>query len=495
MSRVVVIGAGIGGLSAAIHLASRGARVLVVEAGHGPGGKAGVIIEDGVEIDTGPSVLTLPEVFSELFQAAGKEMEAEVQLRRPEPAFSYRYPDGVELLVHHDLERTFDSIEETLGKRAREELSSFLRYAEKIWSAGGPHFVFGRAPTVGSVLRLGFSNPKAVLAIDSMRTMHQAIRERVAEPHLASLLLRYATYNGSNPFSAPATLNCISWVELGLGGFGVSGGMHALVKGLVRAAWDLGVDFRYDEPVRRISTTGGRVAGVVTDRGTITADAVVANADVAHVVRELLEEEDHGLAPPHAPSMSGYTAIFAPRRSTERRAHTVLFPPSYHEEFRDIFDRDRPPEDPTVYACAQEVCHHRPGWPDREPLFVMANAPAEPENGERPAELIETLAVRVRDRLLEAGMIEADDTPIWRRSPGDLARRFPDTRGALYGAASSSPMAAFRRPRNRVDRIFGLYLASGSAHPGGGLPLAALSGRAAAHQLLEDLDLERRRPA
>lgn len=495
MSRVVVIGAGVGGLSAAIHLASRGARVSVIEASPDPGGKAGVIYRDGVEVDTGPSVLTLPEVFSELFRVAGRDMAEEVELVRTNPAFSYRYPDGFELLVHHELERTLASVKEGLGGNARDQLADFLRYAENIWEAGGPHFVFGRAPTLGSVLRLGLSNPKKVLQIDSMRGMRQAIRERVREPHLAALLLRYATYNGSNPFTAPATLNCISWVELGLGGFGVAGGVHALIRALVRAACDLGVDFRYAEPVRRILTENRRVTGVETDRSVVIADAVVANADVAHLAAALLPNAEHGLAPPSAPSMSAYTAIYAPRRQRKRRAHTVLFPEEYAEEFRDIFDRDRPPDDPTVYACAQEVCHRRAGWPDREPLFVMANAPAEPEQGTREGALLDALSRRVGARLVASGMIDPEDEAIWRRTPADLARRFPDTRGALYGAASNSALAAFRRPRNRVNGVPGLYLASGSAHPGGGLPLAALSGRAAAWALLEDLTTRARRPA
>jgi len=162
----------------------------------------------------------------------------------------------------------------------------------------------------------------------------------------------------------------------------------------------------------------------------------------------------------------------------------VLFPESYLDEFADLFDHDRPPRTPTVYVCAQERAHGRAGWREHEPLFVMANAPAEPLVGERDPAVWQALEGTMMRRLRSAGIIAADDEVVWRRTPTELARRFPGSRGALYGAASHSWNAAFKRPANVVGGTPGLYLASGSAHPGGGLPLAALSGRAAARSIL-----------
>jgi phytoene dehydrogenase-like protein len=151
-----------------------------------------------------------------------------------------------------------------------------------------------------------------------------------------------------------------------------------------------------------------------------------------------------------------------------------VFPEDYLQEFADLFDRDAPPADPTVYLCAQEACHGRAGWPDEEPVFVMANVPAGHDGD--CAELREV----VRARIARAGLAAAEDALVWERTPAGLAEAFPGSRGSLYGAASNSAFAAFRRPPNRVPGVAGLYLASGSAHPGGGMPLCARSGLAAA---------------
>ena len=501
MSDVIVVGAGIGGLCAALRLSSLGVRVRVLEAASTPGGKASTEVLDGVEVDTGPSVLTLPEVFDALLVEAGTSLRSQITLRTPDPAFRYLFPDGTRVDLHHDRGASLDSVGRALGPTARKELDGYLEYARRVWRAGAPRFVFSRAPSMGTLLRMGASGLSALRHIDAMRPMERAISARVKDPYLRWILLRYATYNGSDPRSAPATLNCIAWVELGLGGYGIHGGIFALVRALETVARARGVVFHYDTPVRRIVVRGGSVVGVQTDGGTLETSRVVANADVAAVVGDLLPTGTRsGLSrrsSPKTPSTSAYNAVVARNaRSGFLVAHHVVFPASYREEFVDLFERRRAPQDPTVYACAPRAAHGRAGWPDHEPLFFMANAPAQPEDTERgrerTPESYEDLERRMLDRAIQAGLIDPHDRVLWRRTPSDLARRFPGSRGALYGAASNDALAAFRRPPNRVAHLRGLYLASGSAHPGGGLPLCALSGRHAADEIARDLGL---RPA
>ena len=487
MADALVIGAGIGGLAAAIALGAAGKRVLVLEAADRPGGKAGVATIDGVEVDTGPSVLTLPHVFDELLALAGMRLHDEVRLSAPSPSFRYLYPDGVVLDVHPDLGRTLDGVREALDLRAASELERFLDYTERIWRAAAPAFVLGDAPSVGRLFAGGLGTLAALAHIDPLRSMRQAIRARVRSPHLRSLLLRYATYNGSDARRAPATLSCIAHVELALGGFGVEGGMHELVRALVRAVTRLGGEIRCESPVRSIELAAGRVRGVVLANGEqLRSELVVANAEASFVAEALLPPGTrHGICLDEPRSMSGYTAIVkAERREAPRVAHTVLFPDDYEAEHADIFDRERPPEEPTVYLCAEEACHRRRGWKAHEPVFVMANAPAEPRAGARDEAAWHALRERVMGRLIEAGLVASDDAIVWERTPRDLAERFPGSRGALYGAASNGRAAAFRRPPNALPAVRGLFLASGSAHPGGGMPLAALSGRAAARAAL-----------
>lgn len=480
----VVVGAGIGGLSAAITLAHAGRRVLVLEAHEAAGGKAGTCVLAGVELDTGPSVLTLPEVFEQLIRSAGLDPAHELPLRRPTPSFRYLFADGVSLDLHHELAATLESVRASLGPVAADELAGFLRYAQDIWQAAAPAFVFGPSPSVANLLRGGFGALRALFRIDPLSSMRGAIERHVRSPHLRLVLSRYATYNGSDPRCAPATLNCIAHVELALGGYGVEGGIATLVCALERAARQLGVLFRFSTPVDQLCLRGDRVTGVRAAGRTFSAANVVVNADVAHMLRDLLPEEVRPAPPaPVSASMSGYNAIYRACRQP-RAAHTVLFPADYAAEFADIFDHDRPPLDPSVYVCAQEVCHGRAGWPDHEPLFVMANAPAEPADGARADDVYAALAATVRARLAQTGLIDPHAELLWERTPRDLARRFPRSRGSIYGAASNDRGAAFRRPGNAVAGVQGLFLASGSAHPGGGLPLAAQSGRQAAAQLL-----------
>lgn len=492
MYDVIVVGAGVGGLSSAIALGARGKSVLVLESGDVAGGKAGITTLDGVEVDTGPSVLTMPDVFRPLFGAAGMRLEDEIGLLTPSPGFRYLYPDGVALDVHHHLDDTLASISAALGAKSACELADFLAYAARIWSAAAPSFVYGDAPSWKTVLGGGLGMLRQLTQIDPLSTMWGAIKRQVRSPHLRMLLARYATYNGSDVRRAPATLSCISHVELAMGGFGVRGGMYELIRALVRAAQRVGVQIHYGARVARISVRERQVTGVVLEDGTaLRATNVVANTDVSLVKDVLLEAEvAHGIRPDPMPSMSGYNALIKARK-TPRVAHTVLFPHDYLAEFADIFDRDRPPASPTVYLCAQEVCHQRPSWPGFEPLFVMANAPPEPAGGERAAAVWQDLDAAVLERLRHAGLVGDDDAVLWRRSPRDLARLFPGSRGAIYGSASNDATAAFQRPANRVAAVSGLFLASGSAHPGGGVPLAALSGMAAARALAGDTDLMR----
>ncbi|MBM4375857.1 MAG: phytoene desaturase [Deltaproteobacteria bacterium] len=483
MTSAVVVGAGIGGLSAAISLACSGVSVTVVEASERAGGKADTVELEGVAVDTGPSVLTMPDVFDELFRAAGTSLAAEVTLTRPEPAFRYVYPDGVKLDVFHELEATVESVRATLGAEAARDFSAFLAYSEVIWTTASPEFVYGPSPTLGQLVMKGPRALAAMTKIDGLSRMLGAIERRVRSSHLRWLFARYATYNGSDPRVAPATLNCIAHVELGLGGFGIKGGMHELVRALVRAAERRGVTFRLGEPVREVVFAGKRIAGVRTDSGTLEADLVVANAEAAHLYRDLAPTLRGGPSD-EPPSTSGWNAIVRSRASEARAAHTVLFPDDYLDEFRDMFDRKVAPRSPTVYLCDQARCHEVSGWSGDVPVFVMANAPALGRDDEERPEEWAALAREVLGRAQRSGLLQTDAKVLWQRTPADLARRFPRSRGSLYGAASNSSMAAFKRPSNRVRE--GLYLASGSAHPGGGLPLAALSGRAAARAALED---------
>ncbi len=483
MPDVVVIGAGFGGLSAATWLAASGRSVLVLEAGPRPGGKADVVEVDGVEVDTGPSVVTLVDEIDTVFEHAGARLRDEVELLRHERVFRYHWPDGVGLDVFFDPADTVASVRATLGDRSAAELEAFLAYARGIWDLAAPAFVYGEPPGANTVWKMRAAGLSAVRTLDPMRSMQRAIESYVTEPHLRDLLLRYATYTGSDPRRAPGTLNCIAHVELALGCWGIRGGLAALVRAFVRVLERHGGHVRTDARVARVLVEGGAIAGVELARGErVAARVVVANADVAHLVADLLPGVRHGLSTPSEPSTSGWNAIVRAPARDDRPPHEVLFPRTYAHEFRDLFDRKVAPEEPTVYLCAQARAHAREAWPGAEPVFVMANAPG---SASGPSDAWRRLGDVTLERAVSSGLL-TDAEVLWTRTPADLASRYPRTGGALYGAASNGMFSAFQRPPNRVTRVPGLYLASGSAHPGGGVPMCVLSGRAAARAILED---------
>jgi phytoene desaturase len=485
--QVVVVGAGFGGLSSALALRASGYAVTVVERHAQVGGKAAQATVNGVTFDTGPSLLTMPDVLTTVERVSGVDIWNRIQLRRLSPAFEYLWADGTRLDVHHEFESTLSSIRSVLGASAANELAEFHRYAKAIWDTSAPHFVYGDAPSVRGLVTKDLVTLLSMGKIDAQRSMLTSIQRRVSNPYLRDLLIRYATYNGSDVRCAPATLNCIAHVELGQGGYGVVGGLYSVVRALFDAAVELGVTFRLGESVTALDIQSRKVRGVILEGGQrILADAVVCNADVAHLFRRLLPDgEARANAIRRDASMSGYTFVVKAKHRSTRRPHTVLFGRPYLAEFEAIFDHGSIPEMPTLYVCDQALSHSRTGWVDGVPLFVMINTPAADHlRTSQDWSAVRDMSVR---RLAAAGVCEPDALVVWERTPGGLEQHFPDSGGSIYGQSSNSVLAAFRRPSNRVPEYDGLYLASGGAHPGGGVPLCMLSGLAAARSLDADL--------
>ena len=482
MRDVIVIGGGLGGLSAAVALAAKGYRVDVLEAADTWGGKASAVVLDGLSVDTGPSLLTLPDAVRDVLALAGPQFDAMLELRRLDPSFRYLWPDGTHVDMRHDPADAIASVRHSLGPAAGDEFARFLAYAKRIWETAETSFIRGEAPTLRSMIGLDWKSLATLRHLDGTSTMWGRVQSDVRNPYLRAILARYATYNGSDVRKAPATLHCIAHVELGLGGYGVVGGMQAIARALVAAGTHLGVTYRLGAAVDEIVQHGGHVSGVRLAGGDVLpARAVVSNADTRLLYTRLLP----GRTPPAGdPSTSGWTAIARTSLANPKRAaHTVLFPRRpYVEEFADLFDRQRVPVDPTIYVCDQAQAHGVT-WPDAAPVFAMVNAPA---LGQRNIVGEAGLPRLVRDRLADAGLIDQDARWLWERTVAGLATRFAGSDGALYGAASNSPLSAFRRPANRDPQLRGLYVASGSAHPGGGVPLVCMSGLAAARAVAVD---------
>lgn len=490
--QVVIIGAGIGGLSAALLLAARGFGVTVVEAAGGPGGKMRQVTVDGHPLDAGPTVFTMKAVFEQLFAEAGLDFAGRVPLRRLDVLARHGWPDGSRLDLHADRQASRDAIGAFAGAEAGRLYAEFAREAEAICRSLEQSFMQAERPSpFGLVRQAGIS---AMLRTQPFSTMWRALGRFFPDPRLRQLFGRYATYCGSSPFRAPATLMLIAHVEQD-GVWQIEGGMHTLARAMKAAIEELGGAFRFGERVAAIAVQNGQASGVrLADGETIPADFVVSNADREALAGGLLGLDATRSVPPLPREGRSLSAITLSGRGQfsgfPLHHHTVLFSADYPAEFAAL-DRGATPADPTLYLCALDR-HGAAAPAGEEGFLLLINAPARGDEAGAGLPEIETCHRLLSHALSRHGLTLAPGTapPVLTR-PQEFAALFPGTGGALYGMATHGAMASFQRPGSR-SRLPGLYLTGGSVHPGPGVPMVALSGRLAAEALIRDRASTRR---
>ncbi|MBS2012404.1 MAG: phytoene desaturase [Deltaproteobacteria bacterium] len=490
MPRVVVVGAGVGGLASAIDLAAAGLEVVVLERAGAPGGKARVARVGEASIDAGPTVFTMPWVFDELYEAAGASFRAELAIERSNVIARHAWRDGTTFDLFDDRERSADAIGQVFGARDARAFRTFCEDGRKLFEISEIPFLRSQRPTFASIVRdFGAAGLTAFARLDCARTMWRSLQSRFGDPRLVQLFGRYATYCGSSPFEAPATLNLIAHVEAE-GVFRCPGGTHALVLALVKLLRSLGGEVRYEEPVDHVIVERGRVAGVVARGARHEADFVVFNGDVSAVGSGLLGGGVAGATkatPRRSRSLSAVTwAMVARASGFPLVRHNVFFADDYAAEFTSILERGRVSSDPTVYVCAQDRADvpHDAG---DERLLVLVNAPANGDEAGRWSEEERERCLTASKSVMERMGLRLEPSASVTTTPAEFHRMFPGTGGALYGPRSDGMLSAFGRQSAR-SKIPGLYFAGGSAHPGPGVPMAALSGRLAAARVREDLD-------
>jgi 1-hydroxycarotenoid 3,4-desaturase len=493
---VVIVGAGVGGLAAAIDLAQAGLPVTMIERDNAPGGKLRELEVAGARIDSGATVFTMKWVFDELFASAGAKLEERIGLTRAQVLARHAWSERERLDLFADPDQTADAIGAFAGAGAVRGFQAFRQRARAVYKTLEHSFIRSPRPTpVGLMLRVGGLGE--LLRIKPFATLWRELGCFFEDPRLRQLFGRYATYCGSSPFLAPATLMLVAHVELE-GVWRVSGGMQRLPEAMARLAAEKGVQFRHGQTVAEVALERGRIAGVVLSTGErLSAGAVVLNADVSALAAGRLGVAAQGAVgtlPPQARSLSALTlSLYAPARGFPLSRHNVFFSADGAAEFCDVLQHRRLPRQPTVYLCAQDredgeaaAAGSSAGEGAPERLFCIINAPATGDREPGVEADIELCAQRGIELLNRCGLhLTATPGNCLLTSPRDFEQRFPGTGGALYGRATHGAMATFQRPGART-RIPGLYLAGGSVHPGPGVPMAALSGRLAAQTLLED---------
>jgi len=489
--RAVIIGAGIGGLAAAISLARAGYAVTVVERGASAGGKMREVNIGAARIDAGPTVLTMRWVFDALFESAGVQLDDYVALRKLAVLARHAWSGGALLDLFADEAASADAIGAFAGAAESRGYLKFCAESRRMYETLREPFLTASKPDPLTLTsRVGLERIVDLLALRPFDTMWNALGAHFHDPRLRQLFGRYATYCGSSPFNAPATLMLIAHVEQN-GVWIVEGGMQRLADALRACAETLGVTFQFNAEVSQIEVSGGRASGVRLRSGErIETNAVVCNADPGALAAGLFGKDATRAVRTRGAkrSLSAVTwAVGAETKGFTMARHNVFFSDDYAAEFRAL--KHTLPSDPTIYICAQnrDDTDHTEGL---ERLLILANAPARGDARPFTSAELDACEINMLTRLRRCGL-EIKPSTMVRTTPTDFNALFPATGGALYGRATHGWAASFQRPGSRT-KIPGLYLAGGGVHPGAGVPMAALSGQQAAQSILADRASTRR---
>jgi phytoene desaturase len=474
MTHAIVIGSGIGGLASAIRLARRGIHVHVYEASEKAGGKVSERFFDGFRFDAGPSLFTLPELVFELL-----DKDLQFPVGKLDIITRYFYPDQTRILAFSEVSRFSAEIQEKLNVPA-EKVIRYLQQSSTVYDLTADLFIFGSFHRLKNLMN--WKSLKTLLNFRKLRafdSLHDFNAHELGEKRLVQLFDRYATYNGSNPYQTPATLSVIAHLEHNLGAFVPEGGMFRVTDSLVQQALRLGVEFYFNQPVRKVETENGCVKGVWIDSGFVAADMVISDVDI-HLFYSSLMPDQKRLAKIAKQERSSSALIFywgMKEIFPELDVHNIFFSNDYQEEFRQLFKVKNVYSDPTVYIYISSK-YNKPDAPEGcEDWFVMINAPA--DVGQNWDELIEQSRKNILEKLEQMLNRNLSDCIIGEEilSPPEIAKQTGSVNGSLYGSSSNSRYASFNRHANFRNDIEGLYFVGGSVHPGGGIPLCLSSAK------------------
>lgn len=489
MTHAIVIGSGIGGLAAAIRLARQGIIVTVYESAGKAGGKVAERNINGFRFDAGPSLLTLPEMITELL-----DEDLRFPILKLDLITKYFYPDGTQVQAYGDVQKLSEEIENKL-KVPAQKVIGYLQKASKVYELTADLFIFGSFHRLKNLLNLKslrtLLNFKKLQAFSSL---HDFNSRELSDKRLVQLFDRYATYNGSNPYQTPATLSVISHLEHNLGAFIPQGGMFEITDSLQKQAWWLGVKFHFNQPVLKVETADGKVRGVWLGTGFEAADVVVSDVDIHRFYSSILPDKKR-LAKINREERSSSALIFYWGMKgifPELDIHNIFFSAGYEEEFRHLFELKEVYSDPTVYIYISSK-YNKPDAPEGcENWFVMINAPA--DNGQNWDDLIEQSRRNILEKLERMMGCKLSDQIVTEEilSPPEIFKQTGSVNGSLYGSSSNSRYASFNRHANFRRDISGLYFVGGSVHPGGGIPLCLSSAKIVDGLVMEQLLMDKK---
>ncbi len=479
---IIIIGAGLGGLSAAIRLAVKGFSVTILEKNTNIGGKVNIIESNGYRFDTGASLLTMKHVLDDLFEFAGKRLDDYLDIVPLEPICRYFWTDGTKFDASTDLQKTENEISKL---DSVENFSKFLADSKRKYEVSENTFLSHSLNDLPKLLRPKYL--KDLIAISSTKTLDSHVKKYFKSPKLQQLFNRYATYNGSSPFQTPATFALIPFVEFGLGAWYVRGGMYQIPKALDKLAKELGVKIYTESEVDRIVIENGKAIGVKVADEIIKADFVVTNADAITTYKDLLTTRNRRIKNLE-PSCSGFVLLLGTNKKFPNLSHhNIFFSDDYKAEFDAIFKTKTPAKQPTIYVCATSRTDNTQSPNGHENLFILINAPYtnSATNWQVEAKPYRDLIIKMLEKQGLDGLENSIDFEEII-TPTDFETKYRANRGSIYGVSSNGIFSAFMRPPNKARQIDNLFFVGGATHPGGGIPLVLLSGKLATDLILRE---------
>ncbi|MDE1549560.1 phytoene desaturase family protein [Jeotgalibaca caeni] len=478
---IIVIGGGLGGLSAAISLAQQGFQVSLYEKNDHLGGKLNRLEQDGFGFDLGPSILTMPHIFEKLFIASNRKMEDYIKIERLDLEWRSFFPDGTTIDLYGDFAK-MAAENPLLTEKDMEEYQTFLDYAKTIYDATQTGYFDKGLDSTMEILR-HHGMVKALKDFDYFTSMYDAIAKRVSNPKLRDMLAYFIKYVGSSPYDAPAVLNMMIYMQHKQGIWYVPGGMHHIADGMVKLAKELGVQFYNGQQVVKLEKENKNIKAAVLEDGTILeADYFVSNMEVIPAYQQLLDEEPEyteKLEKKFEPASSGFVLHLGVKKEYPQLAHhNFFFSNASEDNFNQNFHDHKLPEDPTIYLVNVNKTDPSQTIPGHENIKILPHIPYLQDRPFTKAEYDE-FRERILVKLEKMGLTDLRENIVVenRWTPHDIEENYLSHRGAIYGTVSHRKKNhGFKHPKHS-ERYDNLYFVGGTVNPGAGMPMVTLSGQ------------------
>ena len=479
--KVIIIGAGLGGISAAISLAAEGFSVEVYEKNNNLGGKLNILKKEGFSFDLGPSIFTLPHLFDRLFQRANKRLVDYVPLQTVSPHWRNFFEDGTVIDLFKDDHKMKDELDK-LGPESYSAFQKFKSYSKKQYDIIEKGYFNKGLDTTWEILK-HYSWLDLFLRLDILRTMDQGVRRFFKDPYLVDIFNFFIKYVGSSALHAPAFFNLMPHIQFGYDLWYVKGGMYNLALGLKKLMDELKIKTFYNSEVVEITKSGNRVTGVVLVGGeTKHADVIVSNMEVIPAYRRLLEEEDSFLKSmdKFEPACSGLVLHLGVDKIYSKLAHhNFFYSKNQSKHFKTVFEKKMLPEDPTIYVVAPTRSDPEQAPEGCDNIKVLPHIPYINEESPLSREDYSAFREKIISKLERMGLenlrrhIIVED--MW--TPLDIQQHYYSHKGAIYGVVSDKKKNLGFKASKKSSRYANLYFVGGSVNPGGGMPMVILCGQ------------------